>query len=231
MNEKQRGFYLQAMGVDVWKLRGQTHSQDKEAQPVSVQEATIPTEQLDWEPLQERVSTCVACPLHRSRTQTVFGVGDHNADLLIVGEAPGANEDKQGEPFVGRAGKLLNAMLHAIGLAREAVYIANIIKCRPPNNRDPNPEEVETCSPYLDRQVELLQPKLMVAVGRVAAHYLLSTDAPLGRLRGKEFTFRDTQIPLIITYHPAYLLRSPKQKAKAMDDLQQVYHLLKRMKK
>ena len=176
----------------------------------------------DWRALQSRVKHCTACELHGSRTQTVFGVGDQQADWLIVGEAPGADEDRQGEPFVGRAGQLLNNMLLAIGLRREQVYIANILKCRPPNNRDPRPEEVMQCEYYLRRQVELLQPKIILAVGRIAAQNLLKTDTPIGRLRGKLHYFGDDdrKTPLVITYHPAYLLRSPKEKRKAWQDLQ-----------
>lgn len=187
--------------------------------------------QLDWEELKARVATCTACRLHQSRTQTVFGVGSQTADLMIIGEAPGANEDKQGEPFVGRAGQLLNAMLHSIGLSRELVYITNIVKSRPPDNRDPLPDEVVACTPYLEQQIDLLQPKLILALGRIAAHYLLDTEATMSSLRGKEFVFRDTGIPLLVTYHPAYLLRSPKQKVKAMEDLQLVYQLLQKMKR
>lgn len=180
----------------------------------------------DWQALQQRVKHCTACDLHHTRTQTVFGVGNQQADWLIVGEAPGADEDRQGEPFVGRAGQLLNNMLLAIGLRREQVYIANILKCRPPNNRDPRPEEVMQCEQYLRRQVELLQPKLILAVGRIAAQNLLKTDTPIGRLRGKLHYYGDgngddgRKTPLVITYHPAYLLRSPKEKRKAWQDLQ-----------
>ena len=175
---------------------------------------------LDWDALRSRVSECTACELHTSRTQTVFGVGNQNADWLVIGEAPGADEDAQGEPFVGRAGQLLNAMLLACGLKREQVYIANILKCRPPNNRDPRPEEVASCEPYLMRQIELIQPKLILAVGRIAAQNLLQCDTPIGKLRGRVHRFRDTGIPLVATYHPAYLLRSPAEKRKAWQDLQ-----------
>ncbi|TCK17629.1 DNA polymerase [Thiogranum longum] len=175
---------------------------------------------LDWDTLRSRVSECTACELHTSRTQTVFGTGNRNADWLVIGEAPGADEDAQGEPFVGRAGQLLNAMLLACGLEREQVYIANILKCRPPDNRDPRPGEVASCEPYLMRQIELIQPKLILAVGRIAAQNLLQCDTPIGKLRGSVHTFRDTGIPLVATYHPAYLLRSPAEKRKAWQDLQ-----------
>jgi uracil-DNA glycosylase family 4 len=158
--------------------------------------------------------------LHSSRTRSVFGVGNRNADWLLIGEAPGRDEDQQGEPFVGRAGQLLNAMLRAIGLQREQVYIANILKCRPPNNRDPKPEEVVCCEPYLMRQIELIRPRLILALGRIAAQNLLRTETAIGKLRGQVHQFRNTGIPLIATYHPAYLLRSPGEKRKAWQDLQ-----------
>ena len=174
----------------------------------------------DLEALRINVANCTACALHQGRTQTVFGAGDHNAQWMIIGEAPGAEEDRQGEPFVGRAGQLLNAMLLAIGLQREEVYIANVVKCRPPGNRDPAPEEAAACEPYLKRQIALIKPKVILVVGRVAAHNLLKTDAALGTLRGKHWSYADTGIPVIVTYHPAYLLRAPKEKRKAWEDLQ-----------
>ena len=173
----------------------------------------------DWGVLRERVAGCMACDLCKTRTQTVFGVGSTSADWLVIGEAPGADEDRQGEPFVGRAGQLLNAMLLAIGLPRETVFIANILKCRPPGNRDPKPEEVARCLPYLQAQIALLKPKIMLAVGRIAAQNLLATDLPLARLRGKLHRFGEADTPLIVTYHPAYLLRTPADKRKAWDDL------------
>jgi DNA polymerase len=164
--------------------------------------------------------TCTKCTLHTSRTQGVFGVGSRAAQWLVVGEAPGAEEDRRGEPFVGRAGHLLDAMLRAIGLNRvNNVYIANVLKSRPPGNRDPKPEEVAACLPFLMRQIELLKPRVMLAVGRIAAQNLLATDAPLGRLRGKVHHFGELNTPLIVTYHPAYLLRTPSDKRKAWEDL------------
>jgi len=173
-----------------------------------------------WESLRSEVLACTKCPLHGSRTQGVFGVGSREAQWLVVGEAPGAEEDRRGEPFVGRAGHLLDAMLKAIGLSRGSnVYIANVLKSRPPGNRDPKPEEVAACLPYLMRQIELLRPRVMLAVGRIAAQNLLSTDAPLGRLRGKVHHFGELNTPLIVTYHPAYLLRTPGDKRKAWEDL------------
>jgi uracil-DNA glycosylase family 4 len=172
-----------------------------------------------WESLKAEVLGCTKCALHSTRTQGVFGVGNRRADWLIIGEAPGAEEDRRGEPFVGRAGQLLNAMLKAIGLAREDVFIANVLKSRPPSNRDPKPDEVAACIPYLMRQIALLRPRLMLAVGRIAAQNLLATDMALGRLRGQVHTFGELNTPLIVTYHPAYLLRSPADKRKAWEDL------------
>lgn len=182
---------------------------------------------LSLEALCETVSTCQICGLHQTRTQTVFGVGDPDARLMIIGEAPGADEDRQGEPFVGRAGQLLNLMLEAIGFRRDQVYIANIIKCRPPGNRDPHAEEAAACQGYLHRQIELIGPDLILSVGRVSAHNLLSTDLAVGRLRGRTHHFQPGDIPLIVTYHPAYLLRRPQEKAKAWQDLQQVHRVLR----
>ncbi|MFN3594505.1 MAG: uracil-DNA glycosylase family protein [Thiobacillaceae bacterium] len=174
--------------------------------------------EMDWETLRQAVLNCTRCELHRSRTQGVFGVGDPHAEWLIVGEAPGAEEDRQGEPFVGQAGRLLDAMLASIGLKRgENVYIANVLKSRPPKNRDPSPQEVAACLPYLERQIDLIRPKLILALGRFAAQSLLTTDAAIGRLRGQVHRYRG--IPLIVTYHPAYLLRNPADKARAWEDL------------
>ncbi len=175
---------------------------------------------LDWPELEAAVSGCTLCDLHAGRTQTVFGVGNRSAEWLVIGEAPGRDEDLQGEPFVGRAGQLLNAMLLAVGLQREQVYIANILKCRPPNNRDPRPEEVLCCEPYLMRQIALIRPRLILAVGRIAAQNLLKTEQTIGKLRGTVHHLGGTGIPVIATYHPAYLLRSPQEKRKAWQDLQ-----------
>jgi DNA polymerase len=174
---------------------------------------------VDWPELRARVAACTRCSLCNSRTQTVFGVGDPRARWLIVGEAPGAEEDRQGEPFVGRAGQLLNSMLRAIGLAREQVFIANVLKCRPPGNRDPAANEVAECLPYLEQQIALLKPRIMLAVGRISAQNLLRTDVTLGRLRGQVHHFGDARVPLVATYHPAYLLRTPADKRKAWEDL------------
>lgn len=179
---------------------------------------------LDWKGLEKRVAECEACGLHKTRTKTVFGVGDQTANLMVIGEAPGADEDRKGEPFVGRAGQLLNGMLKAIGLNREQVFIANILKCRPPDNRDPRSEEVQKCEPFLQRQVALVKPRVILAIGRVAAHNLLKSDETLGRMRGKTFSYNG--IPVVVSYHPAYLLRSPEQKAKSWQDLQRTLRLL-----
>jgi len=174
--------------------------------------------QMDWPALKKDVSGCTACALHAKRTKTVFGVGDENADWLFVGEGPGADEDAQGEPFVGQAGKLLDSMIAAIQLKRGVnVYIANVVKCRPPGNRNPEAGEALACEPYLHRQIDLIRPKLIVALGKVAAANLLATDASVASLRGKVHQYRGT--PLIVTYHPAYLLRSLPEKAKAWTDL------------
>ena len=173
---------------------------------------------LGWEELATAVRSCTKCPLHATRTNGVFGVGDRRARWMIIGEAPGADEDKQGEPFVGRAGMLLNAMLKAVGLGREQVFIANILKSRPPNNRDPKPEEVRACIPYLYRQIELVNPALILCVGRIAAQTLLAVDTPIGKLRGAVHRIAGNR-PMVVTYHPAYLLRSPVEKRKSWADL------------
>src|SRR5205085_1294718 len=171
-----------------------------------------------WIPIKQAVPACTACGLHKSRTQTVFGVGDENADWMLIGEAPGAEEDRLGEPFVGQAGKLLDNMLAAIGLNRsENVYIANVLKCRPPGNRNPEPGEVEKCTPFLKQQIALIKPKLIIAMGRFAAQTLLASDATIASMRGRVFRYEG--VPLIVTYHPAYLLRTLPDKAKAWQDL------------
>ncbi|MDE2195875.1 MAG: uracil-DNA glycosylase [Gammaproteobacteria bacterium] len=216
-----RASYLRDLGITVWTRRGGSAAvvpaadADTAADPLS-REATIAT--LDWPALEQTVRGCTACGLRAGCTQTVFGVGVRRAEWLIIGEAPGADEDKQGEPFVGRAGQLLNSMLTAIGLKREQVYIANILKCRPPNNREPKPEEAELCRPFLERQIALIRPKLILALGRIAAQNLLNTETPIGRLRGQVHQLGT--IPVVVTYHPAYLLRSPGEKRKAWVDLQ-----------
>ena len=211
--------YLDAMGIRSWVPR------DTESDTQPPFESGDPRDdlQLDvsaWTKLAEQVSTCTRCDLHQTRTQTVFGTGNQQADWLIIGEAPGADEDRQGEPFVGRAGLLLNEMLLAAGYGREDVYIANILKCRPPGNRNPRPEEVACCHDYLQRQIDLVDPRIILAVGGIAAHNLLNTDTQVGRLRGVLHHYGERKIPLIVTYHPAYLLRSLLEKRKVWADLQ-----------
>lgn len=181
---------------------------------------------MDWPALREAVAGCQACGLSQTRRHTVFGIGHAQAHCMIVGEAPGEQEDQRGEPFVGAAGQLLDRMLAALGLSREAgetadparqVFIANTLKCRPPRNRNPSPEELATCQPFLERQVALVQPRVIIAMGRFAVQSLLGSDAPIGRLRGQVHAWRG--VPLVVTYHPAYLLRQPADKAKAWEDL------------
>jgi uracil-DNA glycosylase len=204
----RRDAILAEMGFSpVWKLRNQS---------VRAEEPVGP--QRTWIELKQAVPACTACGLHKSRAQTVFGVGDEQADWLLVGEAPGAEEDRLGDPFVGQAGKLLDNMLAAIDLARDDnVYICNVLKCRPPGNRNPEPEEVAKCTPFLLRQIELIEPKLIVAMGRFAAQTLLGTDASIASLRGRVHQYAGR--PLIVTYHPAYLLRNLPDKSKAWADL------------
>ena len=202
----RRDAILAEMGFSpIWKLR--TKESLAEEKPAS-----------GWIELKQAVPACTACGLHKGRTQTVFGVGDEQADWLLVGEAPGAEEDRLGDPFVGQAGRLLDAMLAAIDLSREKnVYICNVLKCRPPGNRNPAPDEVAKCTPFLLRQIELIQPKLVVAMGRFAAQTLLNTDASIASLRGRVHQYAGR--PLIVTYHPAYLLRNLPDKSKAWADL------------
>ena len=236
MNSQLRREYLDALGLKSWTLRTAHGSADApslviasraqsgapaaRSAPSPVRDVSATREAgADWEELRARVAVCTRCSLSATRTQTVFGVGNPHADWLIVGEAPGAEEDRRGEPFVGRAGQLLNSMLHAIGLAREQVYIANVLKCRPPGNRDPNLTEAAECLPYLERQIALLKPKIMLAVGRIAAQNLLGTEKTLGALRQQVHRFGLSQVPLVVTYHPAYLLRTPTEKRKAWEDL------------
>lgn len=213
--ETERRAYLQAMGIDVWQSQPQPTDEVAADQPVVIEDLSA----VDWDGLQQRVAACRACKLHETRARTVFGVGDHSASWMVIGEAPGQEEDRVGEPFVGRAGQLLDQMLLAVGLDRNRVFITNTLKCRPPNNRDPAEGEAKACKPFLERQIDLLKPRLVLAVGRIAAQKLLSTDAPLGQLRGKVHYLREGALPLIVTYHPAYLLRSPTQKRKAWQDL------------
>jgi DNA polymerase len=208
------------------------HKVSDETNAATVAFKTPDCSTLDWQSLQKTVASCQLCDLHKSRTQTVFGHGNLQANWMVVGEAPGAEEDRQGLPFVGRAGQLLTNMLLAIGLTREEVYITNVLKCRPPNNRDPKPEEAMACSAYLQRQFELIEPEIILVVGRVAAQNLLKTREPLARLRGRVHRLPDRDIPVVVTYHPAYLLRKPADKRKAWEDLKRAYALMdKKMNK
>ena len=226
-DEATRQAYLDALGIDAWRPRDEQPVEEiveqpdvapvREAAPVEV--ATPAVETATLAQLRETVAACQLCSLHQSRTQTVFGVGNPDADWMIIGEAPGMEEDRRGEPFVGRAGKLLDEILRAIGLDRSTAFIANILKCRPPQNRDPSADEAASCRAYLDRQIELVAPKIILAVGRIAAQQLLATDMPIGRMRGRMYTTGPRQIPTVVTYHPAYLLRSPSQKGKVWQDL------------
>ena len=216
--------YCRLLGIHKWQSRLENANCAASMQP-TIQTLIEPTN--PWHDLATTVSNCTACALHTTRTQTVFGVGNRSAKLMIIGEAPGFNEDKQGEPFVGRAGQLLTAMLKTMSLQRSDVYIANILKCRPPNNRDPQADEVALCTGFLNQQISLINPQLLLAVGRIAAHYLLKTKSSLESLRNKLHQYGDNKTPLIITYHPAYLLRSPADKKKAFVDLQFVQRTLK----
>jgi DNA polymerase len=217
--EPRQAAYLDALGVDVYVRR-----------ELPLRETTAAAG-LDWDALQERVAACTRCELHATRTQTVFGVGDRAARWMFIGEAPGAEEDRQGEPFVGRAGHMLTSLLKALGLRREDVYIANVLKCRPPGNRDPRPGEARACRGYLERQIELVAPTLIVAVGRIAAQNLLGTETALARLRGQVHALGDRRWPLLVTYHPAYLLRSPGEKRKAWQDLLFAKHVFGRLER
>ena len=236
MEEQRRLYYLEKMGIQAWVPRTAqqediptgpdpglpTGQATPQAQP-DVAAGASPVAGLDE--LRNVVAACTLCALHRTRTQTVFGSGNPQADWLVVGEAPGFEEDRQGQPFVGRAGQLLTKMLRAIDLEREEVFIANILKCRPPDNRDPQPQEIGHCLSYLRQQIDLIQPKIILAMGRIAAQSLLDTNSAIGRLRGTEQYFADTEIPVVVTYHPAYLLRSPQQKRKAWEDLQRAVRI------
>ena len=227
MDVSRRRAYLHALGITPWVARAGVSAANS---ATAVAPATQPSPHAKtgasevpapvytpWQLLRQEVLSCTSCALHATRTQAVFGVGDVRAQWMFVGEAPGAEEDRQGEPFVGAAGQLLNAMLFALGLKREQVFIANVLKCRPPQNRDPQEAEIAACLGYLHRQIEAIAPRVIVAMGRFAAHSLLKTDIALGKLRGQRLSFADT--PLIVTYHPAYLLRNPIDKRKAWDDL------------
>lgn len=246
--EGRRLAYLEAMGIPAWRPRdaapaGSAHvaatepapagapPAEAEPQPAAGTATQAPPQTpagadevvaMDRSALEAAIRACTACPLCETRTQAVPGVGNAEAELLIIGEAPGREEDRRGEPFVGRAGQLLDRMLAAISLDRETVYITNVLKCRPPDNRDPKPAEVQACSGFLRRQIELIRPRAILAVGRIAAQQLLETGEPIGRLRGRWHRFGPRETPLLVTYHPAYLLRSPGEKRKAWTDLKAV---------
>lgn len=225
MDNSTRLQYLEAMGITAWIPR---KPMPGVIPPVPESDLTTETlirepqspdnSQQAWTDLEAEVAACTLCELCQTRTHTVFGTGNKQADWMVIGEAPGQSEDEQGKPFVGKAGQLLTEMLRAIGLERNAVFITNILKCRPPNNRDPKPDEAERCGAYLSRQIALIRPKLILSVGRISAQTLLKTDAPIGKLRGRVHDLNGT--PLIVVYHPAYLLRSPLEKRKAWQDLQ-----------
>jgi len=232
MDETTRLHYLEVMGIESWhsKTSLMTESSPVQTSPITKTKPkeTLPTKTKkplenpqindNWEQLLQAVSCCQKCELCKTRTQPVFGAGNPNADWFFIGEAPGENEDLQGQPFVGNAGLLLTEMIRALGLKRENVFIANILKCRPPNNRDPSVDEITACHDYLKRQQALIKPKIIIAVGRIAAQKLLKTTQPLKELRGVVHTIDN--IPLIVVYHPAYLLRSLTQKRAAWQDLQ-----------
>ena len=238
MVQRNQLAYLESLGIPVWVPRdfqppvtGPTLPAEASLEPTvpetSPSRSSADVEQLDWQSLSDRVTGCTACGLHAGRTQTVFGTGDQNADVMVIGEAPGADEDLQGEPFVGRAGQLLDQILQAAGYPRASVYIANIVKCRPPNNRNPQAEEAMQCAPWLQRQIELVAPRVILALGKVAAQNLLQTDLPIGKMRGSIYHYAALNIPVIVTYHPAYLLRSPKEKAKVWQDMKMLISLVR----
>jgi uracil-DNA glycosylase len=225
MDNTTRLQYLEAMGIDVWIPRKpmpgviQGVPESSSTSEHLIREPQIQDNHRQaWTELEAEVATCTKCGLCQTRTQTVFGTGSKTADWMVIGEAPGQHEDEQGKPFVGKAGQLLTEMLRAAGLERDDVFITNILKCRPPGNRDPKPDEAVSCSDYLSRQRELIKPKIILAVGRISAQTLLNTDAPIGKLRGKVHELGGT--PLVVVYHPAYLLRSLLEKRKAWQDLQ-----------
>jgi DNA polymerase len=238
----RRALILRELGLaPIWVPRDRVHSAPAPdlavaeapapaaAAPDSAEDRTARILRMEWPELKQEVKGCTACALHAGRTQTVFGVGDEQADWLLVGEGPGAEEDARGEPFVGQAGRLLDNMLAAIGLARgRDVYIANVVKCRPPGNRVPEPGEAARCEPFLLQQIRLIAPRLIVALGKTAASNLLHTDASIGSLRGRLHSFQG--IPLLVTYHPAYLLRNLPDKAKAWEDLCLACDTMKRLK-
>jgi len=222
MNGIRRQQYLEEIGITVWLERKLVDKEtaDFNVKSISEKNKSFETElDKNLDHLSRQIETCKLCELHKSRTKTVFGIGNKNADWLVIGEAPGADEDLMGEPFVGRAGKLLNAMLLSMGLQRKEVFIANILKCRPPKNRDPKSDEVKVCENYLRKQIELIKPRIILALGRIAAQNLLKSTTPIGKMRGNSYLYPDSDLPVVVTYHPAYLLRSPSEKRKVWEDL------------
>jgi DNA polymerase len=222
--------YLDAMGITIWQSRFKAESIALPIEPIQSLEPMSSENFVPdtWETLRSQVSNCQLCSLCTTRTQTVFGEGNQNADWLFIGEAPGQHEDEQGRPFIGEAGQLLTEMLKAMKLTRDEVFIANILKCRPPKNRDPHVDEIEQCRPYLQRQIALVQPKIIIAVGRIAAQTLLETTEKIGKLRSNVYQFEN--VPLISIYHPSYLLRSLTEKRKAWQDLQFALQTFKQLR-
>lgn len=212
MSDPLKQYYLQQLGVEQWVPRAVSHLQNT-ASCSSDKETLLQT-------LAYEAATCCACPLHQTRTQTVFARGNPAAKLMVIGEAPGYYEDQQGKPFVGKAGVLLNLMLKSVGITDNQIYIANVLKCRPPNNRDPQPAEIQACTGFLKQQLQLIAPVLVLALGRFAGQFLAGTTASLSALRQKQHWYEN--IPFMVTYHPAYLLRNPKDKKQAWRDLMQV---------
>ncbi len=229
--------HLQGMGVEVWRQRPDEPEAVQEQLPAEVSKESAPSagltgadgpsySGLNLEELSAVASECQKCGLSRSRTTVVFGAGSPQARVMFIGEAPGADEDLQGKPFVGKSGKLLSSIMQALGLKREDVYIANVLKCRPPMNRDPRPDEARVCSPYLQRQIQIVGPSVIVALGRISAQLLLDTERSLAELRRERHEYLDTGIEVVVTYHPSYMLRRPTEKAKTWEDLLRVRTLL-----
>ena len=217
---KQRLLYLQEMGIPFYvRRRADLTAPPPRAAPSGTAQATADGLPAAWLQLYAEVHQCSRCVLHEERTRAVPGSGDVNAGWMLVGEAPGVEEDRKGEPFVGRAGQLLNKMLKTINLERSQVYITNIVKCRPPDNRNPRPEEMRACADYLQHQIHMVRPGIILALGRTAANALLQRDDAVGKLRGQVHRYRQSGPPVVVTYHPAYLLRSPHQKRAAWEDL------------
>lgn len=242
--DAQRARYLEALGIDLWVRRGQPAGATASAPAAVLRAPEAPTAPAvarvepappapapagpvatDWDGLRQQVLACTRCALHQGRTQAVFASGDRQARWMVIGEAPGADEDRQGEPFVGRAGQLLNAMLAAIGLPRPTVFVANMLKCRPPQNRDPLPDEVASCSPFLHRQLRAIEPKVIMTLGRFAATTVVGVEGNMGELRKRTGSWNG--VPIISTYHPSYLLRTPHMKRAAWEDLLRVRGLLR----